>query len=138
VRIAAGALGPGCPVRDMDVSPQHRMLITGAEAELLSGESEVLAAAIHLVGRPGIVQTCCEPVSYIHILFDRHEIVRADGAWTESFQPGEHVVGDMDAGQRAELFALFPELATAAGRAAFAPARMTLKGHEVRALGRAA
>ncbi|MFN4131169.1 MAG: Hint domain-containing protein, partial [Paracoccaceae bacterium] len=56
VRIAKGALGDGLPQRDMLVSPQHRMLMEAARAELLFGEREVLVAALHLVGRPGICQ----------------------------------------------------------------------------------
>ena len=130
VLIRAGALGPECPARDMMVSPQHRMLITGAKAELVTGEAEVLVAAIHLTGRPGICRAPAEPVSYIHLLFDAHEIVRADGAWSESFQPGLATMGGMDLAQRDELLALFPELAAGAP---FPAARVSLKKHEISA-----
>ena len=134
VRIAAGALGPALPARDMVVSPQHRMLLSGPAAELLSGEAEVLAAALHLTFLPGVTREKVGTVTYIHILFDAHEIIRADGAWTESFQPGSHTLGDMDAAMRAELFSIFPELATEAGQASFTAARVCLKRHEVRAM----
>lgn len=131
VFIAQGALGDNLPERDMMVSPQHRMLITGARAELLFGENEVLVAAKHLVGMPGIEQRLVRQVSYIHLLFDQHEIVRADGAWSESFQPGEMTMEGMNAEQRAEILALFPELAEGA---CFDAARLSLTAREARAL----
>lgn len=134
VHIARGALGAGLPVRDMMVSPQHRMLVTGPRAELLFGENEVLVAAKHLVGLPGIEQRLSRGVSYLHILFDQHEIVRADGAWSESFQPGDLTMEALQGDQRAEIKALFPELGQGAQ---FQSARLTLTAREARALTKA-
>lgn len=132
VSIAAGALGAGMPHRDMLVSPQHRILITGARSELLFGEHEILVAAKHLVGQAGIEQRLSSGVSYLHILFDAHEIVRADGAWSESFRPGAQTLNGMEEGQRSEILALFPELQT--NIEAFPTARLALKGREARVL----
>ena len=134
VVFAKGALGAGLPVRDMKVSPQHRMLLTGPRAELLFGEHEVLVAAKHLIGMAGVEQRVSKGVSYIHLLFDQHEIVRVDGAWSESFQPGAQTLDGMEDDQRAEIIALFPELASGA---AFQSARLTLKAREAMALIRA-
>lgn len=92
----------------------------------------MLAAALHLVGHPGIGRAAAGPVSYVHILFDDHEIVCADGAWSESFQPGQATLGGMEAGQIREILALFPELATDQGRAAYPAARRSLKQHEAK------
>jgi Ca2+-binding RTX toxin-like protein len=131
VFIAKGALGNNLPERDMMVSPQHRMLITGPRAELLFGENEVLVAAKHLLGMAGVEQRVSKGVTYIHILFDQHEIVRADGAWSESFQPGDQTLEGMDAAQRAEILALFPELSAGGS---VQSARLTLKAKEARAL----
>ncbi len=131
VLIRQGALGCGLPARDMLVSPQHRMLITGPRAEMLFGEHEVLVAAVHLLELPGVELTPAAPVSYIHLLCDRHEIIRADGAWTETFQPGDMSLRGMDAPQRREVLALFPELAQGMP---YPGARLTLKRHEARVL----
>ena len=134
VQIRQGALGHGLPMRDMMVSRQHRMLLTSTRAELLFGEYEVLAKAVHLTRLPGIRSVEVEEVTYIHLMFDRHEIVVADGAWSESFQPSERAVGAFDAEQRDELFAIFPELATRGAALDFDAARMTLRQHEARLL----
>ncbi len=129
IRIEAGALGN---LQALRVSPQHRMLIAGGSAELQFGEPEVLVAARHLVGQDGITEDPCGPVSYVHILFDRHELVLAEGAWAESFFPGDMLEqGDPQA--RAEIMALFPDLALP-GSSQFQAARRVLKSGEAAAL----
>lgn len=133
VCIARGALGDGLPRRDMLVSPQHRMLVEAARAELLFGEREVLVAALHLVGQPGITQGMPRGVSYIHLMCSQHEIVQAEGCWTESFQPGAGMLGRMARAQREEVLALFPELCDD-GAAAYPAARASLRAHESRLL----
>ena len=134
VRIAKGALGDGLPEVDMVVSPQHRMLLSGTRAELFFGEAEVLAAALHMVGAPGIERIAVREVTYLHLMCDAHEIIRADGAWTESFQPGDFTLSGLDAPQREELFALFPALRHSAQTQNWSAARLSLKAHEVRVL----
>ena len=129
------ALGRGAPERDMLVSPQHRVVVSGPTIELLFGEDEVLVAALHLVGHPGITRECpAEGVTYVHFMFDRHEIVMSDGAWTESFQPGDLTIAGLDDAQRNELLTLFPELGDQEGQKAYDVARPALKGYQARLL----
>ena len=134
VLIRRGALGAGSPSADMMVSRQHRMLFSGPRAELLFGADEVLVRAAHLVGLPGITVADTAEVTYLHLLFDRHELVLADGAWSESFQPGDRTLQGLDADQRDELFRIFPELVTTAELPRFDAARTTLKAFEARVL----
>ncbi|MFN3643832.1 MAG: Hint domain-containing protein [Gemmobacter sp.] len=131
VRIARGALGPDLPDRDLIVSPQHRVLAAGPRAEMFFGEDEVLVAAIHMVGQPGISRLPPAPVRYLHLLFDRHEIVCSNGLWTESFQPTDRTLAGIGGAQRAELSCLFPDLDALCG---YMPARRPLRPAEVRAL----
>lgn len=134
VRIARGALGPDLPSVDLVVSPQHRMLLTSTRAEMFFGETEVLAPALYLLGRPGVTRVEQGAVSYVHVMFDQHQIILADGAWTESFQPGDLSLRGLDRTQRAEIFALFPELAFPDGREAYAAARLSLRAEEVQVM----
>ncbi len=131
IRIAAGALGQGLPRQDMLVSPQHRVLVANARAELLFAEHEVLVAAKHLTDLQGIDRITPQGVSYIHFMFENHEIVLSDGAWTESFQPGlGSLAGLLDA-QRDEILELFPALRQGED---YPAARTTLRAREARVL----
>lgn len=134
VLIRAGSLGPNTPERDMLVSPNHRMLLAGDRSALYFDEYEVLAAAKHLTHQPGVETIAAERVSYLHFMFDQHELVLADNAWTESFQPGDQSLDSMSSPQRAEIYELFPELETHQGLEGYGAARMTLKRHEARLL----
>ena len=130
VLIRQGALGNGLPERDMMVSPQHRVLVANDRTALYFEEREVLVAAKHLVGKPGIEAVERPSVTYIHFMFDQHEVVLSDGAWTESFQPGDLTLRGMDGAQRAEICELFPELKNGQGIAGYQAARRSLKKHE--------
>lgn len=131
VVIRAGALSVNTPERDLTVSPQHRMLIGGGRAQLWFGEDEVFVAALHLTCLDGVEQIRPEAVTYVHIMFDTHQIISGDGAWSESYQPGDMTMGNMDEEQRAELFAIFPELFDGNAGQLYPAARVTLKKHEV-------
>ncbi|MCB2136216.1 MAG: Hint domain-containing protein [Rhodobacteraceae bacterium] len=127
VVIPAGALGNH---REMKVSPRHRMLLSGWQAELLFGAPEVLVAAKHLVGKAGIRSVSGGEVDYVHILFDRHEVIIADGAPSESFHPGDQGLASLAPDARDEVLGLFPELA-ARNFAFYGPsARRCLRAHE--------
>ncbi len=130
VRLAAGSMGPDLPQREVMVSPQHRVLIDNPQAEMLFGEPEVLVAALHLVDDVSVTQPYLADVTYVHLLFDRHEVVQTSGLWSESFQPAARTLAGMDADQRAEIAALFPE----ASPKTYPAARPTLKAHEARVL----
>jgi hypothetical protein len=115
VRVRAGAFGGGVPERDLVLSANHRILMADAATRLALGTPEVLVAAKHLAGRPDIVRITPGRVTFIHLLFDRHEVILANGLWSESFHPGDRALNGLDGPQRAEVLALFPELAAMGG-----------------------
>jgi len=109
--VSAGALGAGLPRRDLRVSPQHRMLVRSAIAVRMFDAQEVLIPAHKLVGVPGVhVDETANSVTYYHILFDRHEIVTAEGAPTESLYTGPEALKSVGPEARNEILELFPEL----------------------------
>ncbi len=134
VLVKAGALGNGLPERDTLLSPNHRVLVTNERTQLYFDENEVLAAAKHLVGTEGIHEVDVMATTYIHFMFDRHEVVLSNGAWTESFQPGDYSLKGIGNAQRTEILELFPELKTQRGLDGYQAARKSLKKHEARLL----
>ena len=108
VVIPQGRLGDHDTLR---VSPQHRVHLSGWRAELYCGAEEVLVKAVHLV-RSGVLRQDASgaPVSYHHLLFDRHEIICAEGLWSESYFPGPATLASFDNETQAEIFSLFPAL----------------------------
>ncbi len=132
ILIRAGALGAGSPGRDLVVSPQHRVLVRSRIAHRLFENGEILVAAKHLIGLPGIEVTVpAGGVTYHHLLFDRHEIVMSDGAWSESLFTGPEALKSVSDAARREIFTLFPELVSGG---APQPARRLLTGREARQL----
>ena len=134
ILIQKGSLGDNLPEHDLLVSPQHRVLMTGDRTQLYFEEREVLAAAKHLTDLAGVDEVGTLGVTYVHFMFDRHEVVLSNGAWTESFQPGVDSLDGLQQAQRDEIFELFPELETVEGVKDYAAARRSLKKHEARLL----
>ncbi|MGJ8597539.1 Ig-like domain-containing protein, partial [Sulfitobacter sp.] len=134
VLIREGALGNGLPERDMMVSPQHRVLIANDKTALYFEEREVLVAAKHLTDMQGIDVVDVSHTSYIHIMFEAHEVILSDGIWTESFQPGDQSLVGIGDAARDEILELFPELATMEGIKAYTAARKSLKKFEAKLL----
>ncbi|SDC64593.1 choice-of-anchor L domain-containing protein [Ruegeria marina] len=143
-RIAQGADAPILFTRNalgrhgaVAVSPNHRILLEGPVSELLFGEAEVLVKAMHLEnGRT--IRRCADgkPILYVHVLFDRHEVIRAEGLESESYHPGDMSLNAFDPETRAELLRLMPDLSRS--DFGFGPsARPMLRGYEARTLLRA-
>ena len=130
IHFRSGAIGN---TRDLLVSPQHRMLCTGYRAQLHFGESEVLAPAKSLVNDFNITVDYGGMVTYVHMLFDTHQIVIANGAPSESFYPGGTGLDSIEEAARDEVFKLFPELRS--NLSSYGPAsRVCIKPHEARAM----
>lgn len=133
IHIRKDTFGAGVPERDIRFSPNHRVLLAQPETALLFGDSEVLAAAKNLLSRPGIDRDPPRGVTYVHLLFDRHETIMSDGLWSESFLPGDVAMSGLNMAQQREIYDLFPGLRDGSDRMAFKPARRILRRHEVAA-----
>lgn len=130
VRIAAGALGNGLPVADLEVSQLHRIVVRGDVAQRLCGTDEVLLAARFLTALEGVeIVEGDERVDYVHFMFDQHEILFSNGLRSESFCVSPLSRTQVGSEQLAELEVLFPELAARVRDGAHDLARTVARGH---------
>lgn len=127
IRIRAGAMGN---FSDLLVSPQHKMLVSGWQAEVFFGEKEVLVAAKHLINDYSVQrESGIDYVTYYHLLLGTHEIIDAEGAATESLNPASLTDWPKTDPSRIEIETLFPELFTSQDTPALT-ARAALKAFE--------
>lgn len=131
IRIAAGAFGEH---GELWLSPQHRVLVRDPLADLLFGDAEVLVAAKDLVNGTTVTRVEGGLVEYVHILFDRHQVVWSEGLASESFLPGPQAMRSFDAPMVAEIRAIFPDLDPATGHGYSPAARRLLRGFEAQVL----
>ena len=127
IRFRKGVIGN---TRDLLVSPQHRMLVKGWQAELLFNEPEVLVPAKALLSDYGVTHQSGGMVTYFHILFDKHEIIYAQGCPSESFYPGAATISALEHATQDEVLTLFPDLALDMDSGYGATARLVLRVSE--------
>ncbi|MGJ8543939.1 MAG: Hint domain-containing protein [Sulfitobacter sp.] len=131
VHIAAGTFGDHAALM---VSPLHRILIKDELAELLFGNREVLICARDLLNDKTVTRRPGGDVTYVHLLFDRHQVVFSQGLETESFLPGPQTSASFEAEAMQEIMALFPELDPQADGPYPPAARRTLRRFEAELL----
>ncbi|WP_323766346.1 Hint domain-containing protein [Marinovum sp.] len=118
---------------DTLVSPQHGMLLDSA----LTGGAPALVRAKHLTGLSGAARVAHgkKRVTYLHLLFDRHQIVFANGAAFESFYPGPQSLAMFPPATLTTLAALVPGLGRVPVEQCYGPpARPYLRREETRDL----
>mmetsp|Transcript_29712 Transcript_29712/g.58988 ORF Transcript_29712/g.58988 Transcript_29712/m.58988 type:complete len:545 (+) Transcript_29712:5043-6677(+) len=127
IMIRAGTFGQHGDVR---VSPLHRVLVRDSLAELLFGEAEVLVAAKDLVNDYSVTRQVGGQVTYVHLMFDKHQVVFTEGLASESFLPGPQTTKSFEQEIVAEICSIFPELDPETGAGYSASARRTLRHFE--------
>ncbi len=94
--------------RDLMVSPQYRLLISGADAEYRFGTDSVLVEARYLATMAAYARTSkAATVKYVHLILDAHVCLSMQGAWGESLylgdlatQPSRHAISPLASVQR--------------------------------------
>ena len=126
VLIPKGVIGAE---RNLLVSRQHALLI----------ERDQLVRAVHLTdikGLPARIANGRKRVTYIHLMFDAHEVIFAENVPAESFYPGPMAIEMLDPAAREEMLLIFPEFAAASDPTVLAQsygqtARMIAKRKEI-------
>ncbi|MEM8777222.1 MAG: Hint domain-containing protein [Pseudomonadota bacterium] len=107
VLIKRDAFGQGVPCRDTRLSPQHRVIVEGWRGELYFGEDQVLVPICKLINDNTIrPDHAGNGVTYMHVLFDGHEIIRADNLPSESFLPDALTQNETSH----EILRIFPDM----------------------------
>jgi hypothetical protein len=132
IRFEMGSIGNDRPLL---VSPLHRILIADWRAPYYFGMDEVFVHAKHLVNGRSIRRVLRNRAEYFHVMFDRHEIVQAHGAASESFFPGDTIL-HANAELLAQIALIVPQVAQ--GTAMWPLARPMLRAHEAALLRRSA
>jgi hypothetical protein len=109
VRISAGALGNGLPMRDLYVSPGHSMLL---DQKFVLARSLVNGVTIRQ--EPAFGQ-----VDYFQIELESHDCVMAEGAWSETYADAPGMRAQFH--NAAEFWALYPDYETPPALALAAP-----------------
>ncbi len=105
--IAAGTLGNHS---NLIVSPHHRIFIYQRGPKRLGGTAELLVQAKHLVDGDRVTRREGGFVYYYSLVFDRHEIIYAEGIPAESLLVTEATVNRLPAELSEEVRARFPGL----------------------------
>lgn len=108
VRIQAHALGHDLPAADLTVSAQHRILV-GSHGQLTHLFPEaVFVPAKALTSLPGISHLAAGPdIQWVHLALDQHDIIRANGAFSESMLLGKVALSAMPLLKRMHVWSLF-------------------------------
>jgi hypothetical protein len=112
VMISPGACGNE---HALVVSPQHGVLASDPHGV----SDQKLMRAIHLARLAGgKVRRMCGAryVTYVHMLFDAHQVVFSNGIASESFYPGPWGLKALNADVQLELVTLWPELGQGAAQ----------------------
>ncbi|MEM6595373.1 MAG: Hint domain-containing protein [Pseudomonadota bacterium] len=122
IRFAPGVLGN---TQALTVSPQHRVWVSGWRPDLLFGEEAVLAPAHSFVDGSAVTRVEGGFVTYVHLMFDRHELIWSEGALTESLFAADAFDLPGRKAAMVEFDAFFPTHKTAL---------RALKAHEAKAM----
>jgi Ca2+-binding RTX toxin-like protein len=122
--------------RRMRVSLQHGLVWAAAEGRLIRAKH----AAEYLGNDAARVDLQCRDVTYIHLMFDRHQLIYAEGAPAEAFYPGPMALKSLDVDTICDLISVMPAMARLIFEGACPetvygpPARAYLKASDIRAL----
>lgn len=131
IRFQSGCLGQGLPLRDLVVSPQHRMLLRSPVIQRMFGAAEILVPACQLVGQPGVSRLSpTQDVQYLHLLLDHHGIVFAEQTPTESLFLGKQACDGFSERELDQIYKHLPEGSARNMR----PARLFVRGKRLRKL----
>ena len=112
MRLRPRAIGPMMPQRDLLVAPDHRLLIPGFRLAGMPDNVCVLAEARKIAGTSDAIfaDNTMESVTFYQLVFDRHQVLAANGLPVESFLPDAAAIDALGGEMRDALEERYPEL----------------------------
>lgn len=130
VTVKKDSFGPNVPERDLTISPGHMVLVSGDIPNRMFGEPEILIPAKRLEKIDGVFRNrpklLAKGTTYVHLVFDAHEVVRVDGMWSESFRPSPASLKMIHRDGYQELKSIFPDLTYRNANTLFPEARPSI------------
>ncbi len=135
VRLAPDALGRAAADGPRLLAPGQKLRLRHPRNRVLFAHEDVVARAGDLVHLPGVRRASGRyAVTWVHILFDGLEMLRADGLWLESMRPNMQALRARHSAMARAIEAAVPGLRFDRGLAAFAREMTLLNADEVRLL----
>jgi hypothetical protein len=111
VRFETGTMDNMRPLR---LGQGHRVRVSGWRAQLLFDADAVLATAKSFVNSTDVtIEEASGQVVYVHLMFDRHEVVLAENIPCETLRPGPEGLDQLDIMTRRAVLNAHPHLAEA-------------------------
>ena len=112
IRLRPRAIGPMMPQRDLLVAPDHRLLIPVFRLAGMPDNVCVLAEARKIAGTSDAIfaDNTMESVTFYQLVFDRHQVLAANGLPVESFLPDAAAIDALGGEMRDALEERYPEL----------------------------
>ncbi|MDJ0992519.1 MAG: Hint domain-containing protein [Dinoroseobacter sp.] len=104
------------------VSPQHCLLMRDERGD------EMLVKAAHLArmkGGKARIAFGRRTITYVHVMFEEHQVIYANGAPAESFYPGPQALKTLHPFKLHQLLSLFPRLASEGAETTYGPPART-------------
>ena len=101
-------------IRPLRIGQGHRVRVAGWRAELLFDADAVLATAKSFVnGIDVVIDHNGEDVTYIHLMFEQHEVILAENVACETLRPGPETMRQLDEMARLASDVHLPEMPSA-------------------------
>ena len=116
---------------DLMVSPEHRILLSDYLADLLFSEQDVLVSAKELMNDKKNTRCVGCDVTYVQLMFDRHQIVCSTGLETKSYLPEPQATKSFDPAVVDDIYTLFFKIDPNTGLGCSPTARRVLPPFDV-------
>ena len=109
--------------RNLLLSPTHRVLRFDGARSVSRRCEESLVEAKNIAMAAPVGSVSIHSNFYVHVLFERHQIICADGVWVESLRPTADMIAGLSDSNRSSMIAQLPKVATL-DREDYCPARL--------------